>query len=174
MEPPAADRGGRDYREPRSRLEQFRAVATALGVKVASESHASEDDGRPQPANATGDRKIGQPSDRYRSPIGQGARLLHLQKMAGFCGFGRGCGARWPSVTGGGGGRSDEYFSCLTRRRSWVSGDRRDKGFDSARARWHHPSQVQQRKGGDPMSHFKVARPAGPTNEILVTSVRIG
>jgi hypothetical protein len=48
------------------------------------------------------------------------------------------------------------------------------EGFDSAAARWHHPAQVQQRKGGDPMSHSMVARRAGPTNEILVTSVRIG
>jgi hypothetical protein len=47
------------------------------------------------------------------------------------------------------------------------------QAFDSGRPRWHLASQVQQRKGGDPMSHSEVARRAGPTNEAPVTSARI-
>jgi hypothetical protein len=45
--------------------------------------------------------------------------------------------------------------------------------FDTGAGRCHLLRQVQQRKGGDPMSHVMVARLA-PANETLVTSARIG
>ncbi len=48
------------------------------------------------------------------------------------------------------------------------------EAFDKRPRRWHDRSQVQQRKGGDPMSHAKVARLAGTAYEALVTSARIG
>jgi hypothetical protein len=50
---------------------------------------------------------------------------------------------------------------------------RRRNLFDTGAARCHLLAQVQQRKGGDPMSHVMVARLA-PANETLVTSARIG
>jgi hypothetical protein len=49
-----------------------------------------------------------------------------------------------------------------------------EKALTAARGNGMSLGRVQQRKGGDPMSHAMVARRAGPANEALVTSARIG
>ena len=87
---------------------------------------------------------------------------------------GRPRGAVPPAHRAGRGRRRRAAARLIAARAAAPRGRRLSEGFTAGGLDGMRIARCNKRKGGDPMSHATVARPAGPANEASITSARLG